>query len=395
MSNFESITNSPKGLAFPKPNIPYRPTAGLVSLFAKTGTIRRKVRVNDQSVRSLPFSYAAVARLPMERNNRQGRPAVGGYGKFSARGFHPGFGGGNHQGGRGRGRGRGWFDGRGGRQDFFQGGRWFGSAGNGHGWNNGFGLNAGPSGGNFAGSHVGFNPNLGFQPFGTASGHGAVAGQEIFKPLAGFPPVGAPVAAGPVAQVGHGPVTDGPTIQGGASTAFPPAGGAAVVGAFPVAGGGVATDAAFPVLGGAGPPAAGTSAGPLLPSGGGATGSASVQATGGSAVSVDAKGQPIGASAKGKDDVIVSAEGAILAGSGAIIALADGKGDSTAGPVASGTGGNVLSLLHGNLHSLEQQGEVNKGKAKVEVKGTLNLDECICQAAPLTLQVQKLSTAQE
>ncbi len=57
------------------------------------------------------------------------------------------------------------------------------------------------------------------------------------------------------------------------------------------------------------------------------------------------------------------------AGSGAIIALADGKGDSTAGPVASGTGGNVLSLLHGNLHSLEQQGEVNKGKAKVEVKG--------------------------
>lgn len=268
--------------------------------------------MNDQSVRSLPFSYAAVARLPMERNNRQGRPAVGGYGNFSARGFHPGFGGGNHQGGRGRGRGRGWFDGRGGRQDFFQGGRWFGSAGNGHGWNNGFGLNAGPSGGNFAGSHVGFNPNLGFQPFGTASGHGAVAGQEIFKPLAGFPPVGAPVAAGPVAQVGHGPVTDGPTIQGGASTAFPPAGGAAVVGAFPVAGGGVATDAAFPVLGGAGPPAAGTSAGPLLPSGGGATGSASVQATGGSAVSVDAKGQPIGASAKGKDDVIVSAEGAIL-----------------------------------------------------------------------------------
>lgn len=68
--------------------------------------------MKDRSVRSSHLSYAAVDRLPMEKNSRFGaagghgnsaargfHPAAGGHGN-SARGFHPGFGGGSQQGGR-------------------------------------------------------------------------------------------------------------------------------------------------------------------------------------------------------------------------------------------------------------------------------------------------------
>lgn len=66
----ESINVSPQCTPYPKPAIPYRPIPGLVALFAKTGTVRRRCLVGDRSP-SRARSYAAVASSsPMERNNR-------------------------------------------------------------------------------------------------------------------------------------------------------------------------------------------------------------------------------------------------------------------------------------------------------------------------------------
>lgn len=186
-----------------KISIPYRPTPGLVSLFAKTGTARRKGRVTSVSLSPSSFrSYTVVARSAMDRNHRQGFGAGGngGNGGF-ARGFHPGFVVGNQHGGapggRGRGRGRGRSTGRPGpRHEFSHGGGW-NNFGGGHGWSSGFGLNAGPTGGGFNG--VGFPA-----PFGSVArpnGGGVSAGKFGVAPG----PSAFPAASGGVFPVGSLP----------------------------------------------------------------------------------------------------------------------------------------------------------------------------------------------
>uniref|UniRef100_A0A0D9ZH79 Uncharacterized protein n=1 Tax=Oryza glumipatula TaxID=40148 RepID=A0A0D9ZH79_9ORYZ len=216
-----------------------RPTPGLVSLFAKTGTARRKGRVTSVSLSPSSFrSYAVVARSAMDRNHRQGFGAGGngGNGGF-ARGFHLGFGVGNQHGGapggRGRGRGRGRPTGRPGpRHEFSHGGGW-NNFGGGHGWSSGFGLNAGPTSGGFNG--VGFPA-----PFGSVAcpdGGGVSAGKFGVAPG----PSAFPAASGGVFPVGSLPTGGVPSgglqmdggglPSGGLSAVMPTAGGAHAGGA--------------------------------------------------------------------------------------------------------------------------------------------------------------------
>lgn len=144
--------------------------------------------------------------------------------------------------GRGRGRGRGRPGGRfNGRHDHGQGGRWHGNAGGCHGWNNGFGLNAGPSGGNF-------NPSLGFQPQFGSLGQ-SVAGQGFF----GAAPSG-PLASAPVAF----------PVLPGAGAVLPAASVAAGIPPFPVAGGDVAPGGPAVTIPAAGLQAGGHVAGGLV-----------------------------------------------------------------------------------------------------------------------------------
>lgn len=192
----------------------------------------------------------------MERNNRFQGHGAGGQGGFAARGFHPGFGARNQQGGRGRFCGRGRFGaGRfgGGRHAQGQGGRWYDNggsrAGDGaqggnrfdHHWNIGFGSHAGPNGGNL-------NPSLAVPAFFG----GGPAGPPLFG--AGSAGVPAAVPPGPGAG-GRGVVFPASVPAGG--TFFQEGGVGAALGSAPAAGNFVPASGGLPVsvglaVGGAG-----------------------------------------------------------------------------------------------------------------------------------------------